>query len=248
MIQEFTAIARSKGATDIRGIATAVFRKARNGDEHLRSVNTSLGIAVDVVGQAEEGELGFLTALSSGVAPRANLVSWDSGAGSFQLAGLNGDHLEVFEGPLGDSSVTNALLRIQGKPTAGASPNPVSLDQALKLVGHIAEQIDVPPWIRRKGQGSDSVVVAIGERTSPFFVASLIVNSHDIRRHDLLQALEASLVDKSDAQLAERFTLFREENMAVPKICFVCAVLEACDFEHIHFAFTHGLCEGLLLE
>ena len=52
------------GATQFAGVATAVFRRASNGEAYLQRVNAELGLGLRVVSQRVEGELGFLAATS----------------------------------------------------------------------------------------------------------------------------------------------------------------------------------------
>jgi exopolyphosphatase/pppGpp-phosphohydrolase len=75
-VVSFKKSASEQGCLKIVGIATAVFRKARNGQSLLDRLKTELGVyvlgffandlrkffrQVDVISQAEEGKLGFLT-------------------------------------------------------------------------------------------------------------------------------------------------------------------------------------------
>ena len=70
------------------GIATAVFRRASNGEAHLSRVNSELGLGLQIISQQLEGELGYLSAqagLGAAGLPPGGLVAWDSGGGSFQM-------------------------------------------------------------------------------------------------------------------------------------------------------------------
>lgn len=99
------------------GVATHVFRKAQNGPDYLRRVGDELGIRLQLVPQATEGQLGYLTALA-GLGDRRprellysqtktcialhrcphhhllpgaeNLIAYDSGAASFQVTFVPG--------------------------------------------------------------------------------------------------------------------------------------------------------------
>ena len=97
----FRTRAIAAGATQFAGVATAVFRRAANGEAFLERVNNVLKLRVRVASQRLEGELGHLSASSSlprspsckgllcdaeGNAPLAPLVAWDSGGGSFQAS------------------------------------------------------------------------------------------------------------------------------------------------------------------
>ena len=131
----FRERALAAGATQTAGVATAVFRRAINGEDFLGKVNGTLGLRLRIVSQRLEGELGYLAASSSlppspscasllceaGSAP---LLAWDSGGGSFQVSGRVGGNLQVWEGPIGDSDVTSMLLQIQVEFTPAAAAPP----------------------------------------------------------------------------------------------------------------------------
>ena len=71
------------------GVATAAFRKASNGAKFLHRVRDEIGIKIFIISQEQEATMGFLTACatSSSELMAQEIVSWDSGGGSFQLAG-----------------------------------------------------------------------------------------------------------------------------------------------------------------
>ena len=105
-LQRYKQIASDFGCTRYNGIATAVFRHAKNGEEFLDVLNKVDGLSIEVISQKEEGKVGFLSAVC--VAPnisRDKIISWDSGGGSFQLTDAD---YNVFEGPYGS---THALTR-----------------------------------------------------------------------------------------------------------------------------------------
>ena len=161
VFERFAAAGREHGATEWAGVCTAVFRRASNGEEHLARANAELGLNLNLIEQKLEGELGYLAASSGCEASAEQLVAWDSGSGSFQVSSRAGDGaLKVWEGPIGDSDVTAALVRdVQKRDFAGggkvgqrASPNPVSLTQAGQLSALLLDaRIPPPPggWRRR---------------------------------------------------------------------------------------------------
>jgi len=65
-LSAYRRAAEALGASQFGGVATAVFREARNGDAVLRArVRGALGIDARVVSQAYEGRLGFLSAAAA---------------------------------------------------------------------------------------------------------------------------------------------------------------------------------------
>lgn len=267
-IARFKSVAQSLGADGrIVGVATAVFRRAENGPDFLDSLTQFPGVSVRVVTQDLEGRLGFLSALASRRAPAAQLIAWDSGAGSFQLSaarehehgaaeradgqGADGRGVRVHEGHLGDSDVTQMLVeRVQGlsfAPDGSSSPNPVSAAQARSLVAQLRIELPPPPtWLAHKATQPGVVVVGIGERTSIFFVAAAITGRRAFTREDVWRAVER-VVGRGDAELASAYPLHEEAAMAVPKLCLLYAVMEAVGLSLVHYAPTMGSCEGVLL-
>ena len=74
----------------IAAVATAVFRKAPNGAAYVERLRREAGVPVSRISQAQEAEIGFLTAssLTPITMPNEDVVSWDSGDGSFQICAM----------------------------------------------------------------------------------------------------------------------------------------------------------------
>lgn len=80
------SIAEELGATEMRAVATEVFRRAKNGQQYLERVQARTAVEVSLVPQEEEARLGWLTAVASQPdLAAARVISWDSGSGSFQI-------------------------------------------------------------------------------------------------------------------------------------------------------------------
>ena len=62
-LSEYVDRAKDCGAEEYVGVATAVFREAKNGEEFLDKVRAKLGITIFVASQLFEGRLGYRTAL-----------------------------------------------------------------------------------------------------------------------------------------------------------------------------------------
>lgn len=162
-------IAGELGATQMRGVATEVFRKASNGGLYLERVAQQLGIHATVIAQTEEARLGWLTAVAA--LPPGNdaskVVAWDSGGGSFQVSARpGGQEVVCYNGAWGSTVATEALMtRIQGVDYmgGGSSPNPVSADQARRLIEAIRATMEPPPsWLVELLRSDTGRVVAIG--------------------------------------------------------------------------------------
>ena len=206
VLRALRQIADELGATQIRGVATEVFRKASNGGRYLEQVAHQLGICANVITQAEEARLGWLTAVAalSSEEDASTVVAWDSGGGSFQVSarlasqevrrrdlvhsitacplisfvlefrtvwtadrgGCCAGQIGCYNGAWGSTVATEALMtRIQHVDYTGgeASPNPVSVDQAQRLIAAIRETMEPPPrWLTALLHSDTGKVVAIG--------------------------------------------------------------------------------------
>ncbi len=78
--------ARELGATDVRGVATAAIRRARNGSELVAAIGGGCGLAIDVLSGEEEARLAFVGAAQTlDHPPVGELGVVDVGGGSSEL-------------------------------------------------------------------------------------------------------------------------------------------------------------------
>ena len=153
------------------GIATAIFRSAVNGPAVLASLRSSpaLRLRCAILPQDDEAAIGYETArqhLLTGPLPRsvsdaARLVSYDSGAASFQLTteGGEGGSLRYFNGQWGNTIAHLALMKIVNaeraarlaageknvpEPSHELDPNPVGPDASEAFVRHVLADLDDP--------------------------------------------------------------------------------------------------------
>jgi len=251
-------IAQALGATQVAGIATAVFRRAGNGEAYLARANGELGMKLQIVSQQLEGQLGFLAA-SSGVAAheKDSLVAWDSGGGSFQISARVDDEVRVWEGPIGDSNVTAALLGVQGKRFEGSShgqrtsPNPVSAAEAKALMTMLDEEMlpPAPEWLRRRLASPQCRLVGFGERTSIFSLAASLCDGPETLTPAAVWSAAERCLGCGDAELCDKYgPLHEEEDLVVPKLVLLHTVLtrrlEGATLRNVH---TMGNAEGVAI-
>ena len=238
-------------------IATEVFRKAPNGAAFLARVRDEIGLTVSLVSQDDEAMLGFRTAVAlSGRFP-AETIAYDSGGGSFQISttagGADGEPLRMYMGALGASVATAQMVEIvQGSTLATCpSPNPVSADEAARLVAHLKGQLAPPPaWLRGTAiatsiGGPNSIfrlVEQVTEQLEPSTVATPPPRRFDVAA--VRRALEARC-GLSDAELEALG--HSEVTMVVPKLCLLQSVLEVCEIGAFLYVEAIGSCAGLLI-
>ena len=226
------------------GIATAVFRKASNGEAFLKSrLMKNVGLEIKLIDQEMEGRIGWQTAANAysnafDNAEASEIVSWDSGGGSFQITNRHGD---MYGDHQGSATVTSIMLEVQ-KRQKSASPNPVRENHVLECVRVLSERIasKSPSWIH-----SESNVVAIGGRTCAFRICKLACGTNTYGPSDVMSALKR-LQGKTDEELKNMG--FPEVRMALPKLCLIYTVMKKCNISKLTYIRTNGSTLGVLVE
>lgn len=188
--EEALTIATYEGHASVyfTGVATAVFRKAQNGNELLQVFEKELGIRFQILSQGEEGELGFLTAKA--LHPdllETSLLAWDSGNGSFQMTIKEDNKYMVYQGPLGHGTVRILLSKdIRNGPVLQSheSGNPVLREEATQLIQKINDLMpSIPDWLEEKLNSDKIVVTTFGDGESIFaLTAQALANLNGEKR------------------------------------------------------------------
>ena len=156
------------------------------------------------------------------------------------------------------------------------SPNPVSRAHAEQLVRLLDQALPPSPkWLTEmssssasarpldgsgSGGGGDAaagstalpILVGIGEKTSPFAVASNLIGSNEFGAEEVWQAVESCL-GRSDEELRKSFDgLDEEEDLALPKLLLLHTMLTrrltpSLGVKRLREQRTMGSCEGVLL-
>ena len=156
------------------------------------------------------------------------------------------------------------------------SPNPVSRAHAEQLVRLLDQALPpAPKWLTEMSSSSASarpldgsggsgsgdaaagstalpILVGIGEKTSPFAVASNLIGSNEFGAEEVWQAVESCL-GRSDEELRKSFDgLDEEEDLALPKLLLLHTMLTrrltpSLGVKRLREQRTMGSCEGVLL-
>jgi exopolyphosphatase/pppGpp-phosphohydrolase len=204
-------------------------------------------VSIRIIPQEEEGNLGFASALAH--IPDADpheMVVYDSGGGSFQLTSWPRGAREklAFNGPLGSTTVTVAMIEQVQKRSfrASQSPNPVTRDHLAALRGIVLDVLPSPPEafvaaIARAG----GLVVGIGEATSIFNIAALATGKMEYTSEDVWAAA-LRLIGRTDEQLAE----IPQPSMVLPKLVLLYTVMAHVSCRRLRYQRTTGVCSGVL--
>ena len=104
-LADYTAILRAAGAVRVRMAATSASRDARNRQQFVDMVTTTLGQAPEVISGEEEAELSFRGAV--GDLPAAS--------GPFLVADIGGGSTELVVGSVGDGAPDGGQVLITGR-------------------------------------------------------------------------------------------------------------------------------------
>lgn len=127
----------------LSGVATEVFRQAKNGDSFISRLSRETGISIKLINQEEEAHLSFWGAVAVTGKKPSEIVVWDIGGGSMQMTTQRKDHLFTYLGKLASVSFKNRILSYQKKKRG--SPNPIGPYGALwasALAKKEAEKVD----------------------------------------------------------------------------------------------------------
>ena len=227
--------------TKYRGIATEAFRTSKNAQELIERIKAEVGIDVQVATHEEEAMYGFYNAMSLSELDAHSVISWDSGAGSFQITSHNGQEPTMFLGRLGRTPVQHYIVQIlQGRDfSRTASPNPISKKEALATIDYIKSQIkDCPKALLAKLQRDDVVIISIGAHPK------LIPIGATYTREFIKECLFDSL-DKAD----EEFEM-EEAQFIVSDLILAYSVMSALDIKQAVRYSTRfaGNTSGLLID
>lgn len=184
------ASARRLGAAEIRCVATAAVRRARNGEELVQRVaSTCPGLEVKLLSSEDEARLSFRGAMHGlDVEPGRPISVVDVGGGSCELAvGTPLQGATWFASfPLGSSDLAHDFL-------AGDPPSASDVERARERLRKTLSAITPPPTISAVAVGAAS----LGRIVGPVLDADAFGDSLKLllgsRRRDLVAALGLDL-------------------------------------------------------
>ncbi|HSX04137.1 MAG TPA: hypothetical protein VLG76_05350 [Rhabdochlamydiaceae bacterium] len=240
--------AEKLGSTAYSGVATAVFRKATNGEDLLKELSNQTSIPLRILSQDQEGETGFNTARA--VFPEINeqnLISWDSGNASFQIVSKTDHNYDVYQGPLGHSQVLQLLSEnVRKRPYRQADQvNPVSEEERAALIGEVQDKIALPKWLENKLKNQGSIV-AIGDISSIFGVASTMLKKNSFSIAEVRTFLEET-TNKTDREMISQFGPVSDPKGTVTRLVLLYAVMSKFGIEQVDYRETAGSTLGVLL-
>lgn len=227
-------------AAKIAGVATSVYRIARNGTEIVKHLSTKLRIPIDVISQKKEAQLGYWSAAGKkNLTPKDESIIWDIGGGSMQMYSREGGKEHMFEGDLASVTFKNMILKtIQFKdPKNHASPNPIGNGwrSAVQLAKNHA-YLKVPVFFKK--QASKKRIIGVGAVLSLSVQKQVKDDSAEFSR----QALEQQLLKRAFLKDSDIESSYR--NTDISNLALVLAYMQALNIpkvETVPTSLGHGL-------
>jgi exopolyphosphatase/guanosine-5'-triphosphate,3'-diphosphate pyrophosphatase len=244
-LEELIAQAKTFKVKQSIGVATSVFRKAKNGKEIIARFAKKLKINLKVVSQEEEGVLGYKSAIATlkEIDPKVHIIVWDIGGGSMQMVGKDSEGKDQFYlGNLASVSFKNLIIEVFQLKSIEAtpSPNPIGLSRtnAIALAKAYA-RLHVPPFFFNSNR--DNVYLGIGgvHNFSVKTQLQLKDGSYTFRQ---LEDKAIQQAQKSDADLSGDYRATDVSNLLL-----VQGFMEALGIREVLLA-KASLLEGIVLQ
>ncbi len=161
-LKKLKASAEQLGATEFVGVATSAFREAKNGEAVAGKLSGETGIAIKVISQNEEAELGFWAAVGISKVDPLKAVVWDIGGGSQQLSMMSKEGQVVSSNNSFGSDILKEKVR-QLKGGGKKRVNPVGKSVATKALAAVHKEARKGTAdVKNRVTKEEGVVVGIG--------------------------------------------------------------------------------------
>jgi len=244
-LRRFLKMARLKGVTRLRAVATSAVREARNGGEFVERVRQELGIELHVISAEIEAQL-IYTAVRHAV---------DLGIGDNIIVDIGGGSVEIIIGNAARPELLSSL-KLGGSRLAELflHSDPASEDDLRAMRRHIERQLE--PTIARVGQRQFANAIATSGTVHDLCTICAYrrgeieiepVTQPALRR-DELKSLLAELVE-TDRQ--ERLKIpgmdARRVDLIIPAVAVLLAAMRGFDASQLRYC-DMALREGIILE
>jgi exopolyphosphatase/guanosine-5'-triphosphate,3'-diphosphate pyrophosphatase len=253
-LKSFKAEAESVATIDEAfGLATAAFRKAKNGQAVLEKLEQELGIKIDVISQEMEAILGLKSARYSEKDPtHKHILVWDIGGGSQQIiTDMHPDGLVYVGGGMGAETFEKTLIELIKNEDSSQveSPNPIGPDNVQPAIqlAHTLISFPAKNFLRifQYRQKHDPKIIGIGS-VHKSILRLVNPGKNSYKKSDLLHtAIKNSAMN--DAQLIQ--TGIRPEfvDHEVSNMLFVYAVMDTFNIDEVHVLNANPI-DALIIE
>lgn len=242
-IEELKRNAEKYQPKEWAGIATEASRNATNAQEMFDRMRNLFDVNIRIVSQDEEGYIGFETAMATSKVKQDDLVAYDSGGSSFQLAASINGNVNIVKGNYAFLNALDLFFKeVRGLKTA--SPNPVAIHEADALIRLLREKVPVlPQEFKEKLASPTTTVVGVGLKTTIFGFGVQGTGKNTFSKEELLEAIYRNC-NKTDQELQQ----FSKPSFSVVGMILLYSVLEELGIEKLTFSEANGNCEGILID
>jgi len=235
------------------GLATAAFRKAKNGPAVLEKFEQGLGISIEIISQEMEAILGLRSArFSEKDSANKHILVWDIGGGSQQIiTDTHQDGLVYVGGGMGAETFEKMLIEIikNNDSSIVESPNPIGPDNIQPAIQLAHTLVSFPAKnslrIFQYEQNYNPKVIGIGSVHKSILK---LVNPRktSYKKADLLQAA-TRYSSKSDAELIQMGIKPDFVDHEVSNMIFVYAVMDTFNINEVHVMNVNPI-DALIIE
>lgn len=239
--------ARSKGAVEFSGVATQIFRDAKNGSEFiqkLKQIEPSMQVAI--VSQETEARLGYEAALTQ-ISAKSKPMVWDIGGRSVQLIVKNEKgQFDTYLGQIASKTGRVSVNEMRKKPLE-ESPNPISKAESQKGVKLLTSKITgekFPASILKFTRVKNAVVVGVGPVHAKSILGAMNASKTAYTQSDVQRAID-NLTAMNDAAIQKKLNTTYPES-TVTNLMLVLGYMKALKIEKVQVA-TVDLTDSLLV-
>lgn len=192
-VRRLVQLARAKGASSVRVIATSAAREAENRSELLSALEAAGGVAVEVISGETEAEWAFAGVCSAPGLTHSRLLVLDVGGGSTEfILGAHGR-------PEFRQSFQLGSVRMLERLQPGDAPTPAALVHAREVLAAFVRAKVAPVLASRLESGKPERVFGVGGSTSILALIKAAVSQFD---RELIERTRFSRIELSS--LVER--------------------------------------------
>ena len=250
ILTELIALSKVYKPKKFSGVATSVFRKAKNGKLMIGRFAKKIKIPLKIISQDEEARLGYDSAISilgaealGLLGEKRQVIVWDIGGGSMQMITRDNDKkFSMYLGNLASNNFKNIVIEVfQQRPIeTTASPNPIGLSRPNVIaLARVYARLHVPPEFFNKGH--EKVYIGVGG-----------VHNQSIKNQLQLKGTSYSLRDLGDlaiqqAQKSDKDLSGDYRATDVSNLLLVQGFMEAMGVRDVNLVNT-SLLQGLLIQ
>ena len=199
-LAELKSIAKSCGAEEFAGVATAAFRDAINGVEMAIKLSVDSGIPIVIISQEKEAQIERAAAIGhANLYGDEDICVWGIGGSSMQITCLLPEgETAIYQGQLASISFKNSIIKQQTGGSERRSPNPISWSDYHAAQVIIDQEVDrIRAVVGDDLRGND--VLGLGGVL--YYSISGAVDKRHFTADDIRQVFEGKGINKTDEEL-----------------------------------------------